>query len=128
MTGSRPSTKSFWTTRVPASTKWSRRRTRKPTRNTFPMFDKAGLERITFTPEMIAAFQEKAGKPVWDKWVQENEAKGLPAKETLDFVLKTIAKSPARVADLNLKCPEVGTAVHERHCRAWSQGAPTRSY
>ncbi|MGD9614024.1 MAG: TRAP transporter substrate-binding protein DctP [Alphaproteobacteria bacterium] len=63
-----------------------------------PMFDKAGLERITFTPEMLAAFQEKAGRPVWDKWVKENEAKGLPAKETLDFVLKTIEEVTGKEA------------------------------
>lgn len=52
-----------------------------------PMFDKT-LERITFTPETLAPFVEKAGKPVWDKWVAENKAKGVPAQEALDFILK----------------------------------------
>lgn len=53
-----------------------------------PEFDKAGLERITFTPEMADAFQAKGGKPVWDAWVKENSARGLPAKEALDLILK----------------------------------------
>ena len=54
-----------------------------------PLFDKAGLERITFTPEMSAAFQVKAGRPIWDAWVKQNKAKGLPAQEALDLILKT---------------------------------------
>jgi TRAP-type C4-dicarboxylate transport system substrate-binding protein len=53
-----------------------------------PMFDKAGLERITFTPELLQPFVEKAGKPVWDKWVADNKAKGLPAQQALDLILK----------------------------------------
>ena len=47
------------------------------------------LERITFTPETLKPFIDKAGKPVWDKWVADNKAKGLPAQEALDLVLKT---------------------------------------
>ncbi len=54
-----------------------------------PLFDKAGLERVTFTPELLKSFEEKAGRPVWDKWVTENKARGLPAQEALDLVLKT---------------------------------------
>lgn len=60
---------------------------RKADEKNIPLFDKT-LERITFTPEMLAPFVEKAGKPVWDKWVAENKAKGLPAQEALDFILK----------------------------------------
>jgi TRAP-type C4-dicarboxylate transport system substrate-binding protein len=52
-----------------------------------PLFDKT-LERITFTAEALAPFVDKAGKPVWDKWVAENKAKGVPAQEALDFILK----------------------------------------
>jgi TRAP-type C4-dicarboxylate transport system substrate-binding protein len=61
---------------------------RKADERNIPMFDKAGLERITISPEMLAAFEQKAGKPVWDKWVADNKAKGLPAQEALDVVLK----------------------------------------
>lgn len=60
---------------------------RKADDRNIPMFDKT-LERITFTPELLKPFEEKAGKPVWDKWVADNKAKGLPAQEALDTVLK----------------------------------------
>jgi TRAP-type C4-dicarboxylate transport system substrate-binding protein len=61
-----------------------------------PMFDKAGLERITFTPELLAPFQSQAGKPVWDKWVKETAGKGLPAQEALDLILKTAKQTTAK--------------------------------
>ena len=53
-----------------------------------PLFEKAGLKNIVFTPEMQKTFAEKAGKPVWDSWVKDNSAKGLPAQEALDLILK----------------------------------------
>ena len=55
-------------------------------RKWIPIFEKVGLERITITPDMLAQFQEKAAKPVWDKWVTEMEQKGLPGRQTFDFV------------------------------------------
>ncbi|MGE0697928.1 MAG: TRAP transporter substrate-binding protein DctP [Hyphomicrobiaceae bacterium] len=54
-----------------------------------PLFDQAGLERVTITPELAAALQAKAGQPIWESWVKQNEAKGLPAREALDLILKT---------------------------------------
>ena len=58
-----------------------------------PMFDKAGLERITYTAEQRAEFAERAGKPVWDNWVKEMEGKGLPGRTVLDFVLAEAKKA-----------------------------------
>src|SRR5690606_6602683 len=49
-----------------------------------PMFDKAGLQRITYTPEQRAAFEERAAKPVWDAWVEQMEAKGLKGRAVLE--------------------------------------------
>lgn len=63
---------------------------RKADEHNIPMFDKT-LERITFTSETLAPFVDKAGKPVWEKWVAENKAKGLPAQEALDVILKAAA-------------------------------------
>lgn len=68
---------------------------RKADERNIPMFDKT-LERITFTPETLAPFVEKAGKPVWEKWVATNKAKGLPAQEALDMVLKTAKASQGK--------------------------------
>jgi len=62
---------------------------RKADERDIPLFDKAGLERIAFTTETLQPFIDKAGKPVWDKWVADGKAKGLPAQEALDLVLKT---------------------------------------
>ena len=65
---------------------------RKADEHNIPMFDKT-LERIAFTPETLAPFIEKAGKPIWEKWVAENKAKGLPAQEALDKILKAAAEA-----------------------------------
>ena len=61
-----------------------------------PIFEKAGLEKLAFTPETLKPFIDKAGKPVWDKWVQENKAKGLPAQEALDLVLQLAKEAQSK--------------------------------
>jgi TRAP-type C4-dicarboxylate transport system substrate-binding protein len=58
----------------------------------FPLFEKRKLEVIKITPEMRDKLISVAGKPVWDKWVAETEAKGLPGKEALELVLSLIKK------------------------------------
>jgi TRAP-type C4-dicarboxylate transport system substrate-binding protein len=58
----------------------------------FPLFEKRKLEVIKITPEMRDKLISIAGKPVWDKWVAETEAKGLPGKEALELVLSLIKK------------------------------------
>jgi len=52
-----------------------------------PMFDKMGLERVVYTPEMRAQIEETAAKPVWDAWMAEMKSKNLPGKEVLDLVI-----------------------------------------
>ncbi len=47
----------------------------------------ANLKEIRFDPENLAKVQEVAGRPVWDEWVAEREAEGLPGREILDQVL-----------------------------------------
>ncbi|CAN5915462.1 TRAP transporter substrate-binding protein [soil metagenome] len=68
---------------------------RKADERNIPMFDKT-LERIAFTPETLAPFIAKAGKPVWDKWLTESKAKGLPAQEALDVILKAAKASASK--------------------------------
>lgn len=58
-----------------------------------PIADKAGMEKITYTDAELAEFRAKAAKPVWDTWVKEQSAKGVPAQELLDLVLKTAAEA-----------------------------------
>lgn len=56
----------------------------------YPEMKKLGIEQVTYSDEELAAFKSKAGKPLWDAWVADNTAKGLPAQELLDLVLETI--------------------------------------
>lgn len=51
-------------------------------------WEKRGLTAIKYSDAELKIFQEKGAKPVWDSWVQENAAKGVPAQELLDLVLK----------------------------------------
>jgi TRAP-type C4-dicarboxylate transport system substrate-binding protein len=46
------------------------------------------MEEIRFNDDELAAFREAAGQPVWDDWVAQMEAEGLPGREALDFVLE----------------------------------------
>lgn len=57
-----------------------------------PLFEKRKLEVIKISPEMRDKLISVASKPVWDKWVAETEAKGLPGKEALELVLSLIKK------------------------------------
>lgn len=52
-----------------------------------PIFDEAGLERIEVPDEMLTRLREEAAQPVWDAYVTEAEANGLPAQEVLDLIL-----------------------------------------
>ena len=58
-----------------------------------PMFDKTGLQRLTYSDAQHDEFQKAAGKPVWDRWVAEMKGKGLPGQELLDFVLAQAKKA-----------------------------------
>lgn len=57
----------------------------------YPEWKAAGIEFIEFPPEERAKLVE-AAKPMWDAWAEELEAKGLPGKEILDYLLKEKAK------------------------------------
>jgi hypothetical protein len=45
-------------------------------------------EIIPISAEESAKWQAIAGKPIWDQWVKEVEAKGLPGKKALDLHLE----------------------------------------
>lgn len=60
-----------------------------------PIFKEMGLERLTYTPEERAEFEERAAKPVWNAWVADMESKGLPGRELLDFILTEAQKANA---------------------------------
>lgn len=59
-----------------------------------PLFKKK-LEFITYSDAEIDKFRKIGAKPVWDAWVKEREAQGIPGQELLDFVLEQ-AKAAAK--------------------------------
>jgi hypothetical protein len=59
-----------------------------------PVFRKR-LTEVLYTEAQLKEFQEKAGKPVWDKWVADNQSK-FDAKGVLDMVLAEAEKAIAK--------------------------------
>jgi TRAP-type C4-dicarboxylate transport system substrate-binding protein len=50
-----------------------------------PLF-KRRLTFVTYTPAELAKFHQVGARPVWDAWVAEMSAKGVPARELLDLI------------------------------------------
>ena len=50
-----------------------------------------GHEIIDLSPEELAKWKA-TGKPAWDKWVKQMEAKGLPGRKVLDETMKLVEK------------------------------------
>jgi len=61
-------------------------------KKSIPLFEKRKLEVVAISPEMRAKLVEVAGQPVWNQWVAETEAKGLPGKEAMQQVMDLIKK------------------------------------
>lgn len=51
------------------------------------------MQEIRYAPEEIADLQARGAQPIWDAWVKEVEAKGVPGKELLDLILETAEKA-----------------------------------
>ncbi|MEJ8473610.1 C4-dicarboxylate TRAP transporter substrate-binding protein [Roseibium algae] len=56
----------------------------------WPELKERNIIQIEYTDEDLAAFKAKAGKPIWDQWVAEQSAKGIPAQELLDLVQSNV--------------------------------------
>ncbi len=57
---------------------------------------KAKMKEILFKPEELKRFQDTAGKPVWDKWIADNQSK-FDAKGLFEFMTAEIKKAQANV-------------------------------
>lgn len=57
-----------------------------------PVF-KRRLEFITYSPAELAKLREAGAKPVWDAWIAQMGAKGIPAKELFDLIFSVAAKA-----------------------------------
>lgn len=51
-----------------------------------PTLEEKGIETITFSDDELSAFKQKVAGPAAALWIEENNAKGLPAQELYDFV------------------------------------------
>ena len=51
-----------------------------------PMFQQR-LKPVTYTKAQLEEFQRVAGRPVWDKWVEENKGR-FNGQELIDAILK----------------------------------------
>jgi len=56
------------------------------------LLDEKGIEKIGYNEDNLAAFREKAAGPVAAKWIEENNARGLPAQDLYDLVITTLGK------------------------------------
>ena len=54
-----------------------------------PLFKEEGLEFITYNEEELERFRENAARPVWEAWVKERDAEGVPGQELLDLILNS---------------------------------------
>jgi hypothetical protein len=61
-----------------------------------PLF-KSKLKEIRYSEADLKKFEEVGGRPIWDKWVADNQSK-FDAKGLLDAMLKEIAAAKAKVA------------------------------
>ncbi|WP_439142401.1 TRAP transporter substrate-binding protein DctP [Pseudooctadecabacter sp.] len=56
-----------------------------------PALEERGIERISFSDDELAAFEEAAAAPAAQAWIEQNTAAGLPAQELYDMVTGMIA-------------------------------------
>jgi len=68
-----------------------------PVRKEMDEWEKKGgqkVEEYVLPKDELDRWIEVAGKPVWDRWVESMEAKGLPARDVLADMLKLIESEP----------------------------------
>ncbi len=57
----------------------------------WPLLDEKGVTQVSFTEDELNAFREAAAGPAAAAWIEENNARGLPAQELYDLVKSTLA-------------------------------------
>ncbi|MGJ8547182.1 MAG: C4-dicarboxylate TRAP transporter substrate-binding protein [Sulfitobacter sp.] len=59
------------------------------------VLEEKGVEKVMFSPEVIAEFKTKAADPIRDQWIKDMEAQGIPGQELYDLVVKTLEEAKA---------------------------------
>ncbi|HHB82468.1 MAG TPA: C4-dicarboxylate ABC transporter substrate-binding protein [Devosia sp.] len=57
-----------------------------------PLLEEKGIEQITYDEESLAAFRDAVAGPAAEAWIEENNARGLPAQELYDLVTGMTSK------------------------------------
>ncbi|MEM0976350.1 MAG: TRAP transporter substrate-binding protein DctP [Pseudomonadota bacterium] len=57
-----------------------------------PTLDEKGIERVTYSADELAAFEEAVAGPAAAAWIEANTARGLPAQELYDLVTGMIGQ------------------------------------
>jgi TRAP-type C4-dicarboxylate transport system substrate-binding protein len=58
-----------------------------------PEFKKKGIAFIRYTDEELKQFRKVAAEPVWEEWVKNREAQGLPGRDLLKSLLDAATRS-----------------------------------
>jgi TRAP-type C4-dicarboxylate transport system substrate-binding protein len=58
----------------------------------WPTLEEKGIEQVTFDEASLQAFRDAVAGPAAAAWVEENNARGLPAEELLELVQSTISQ------------------------------------
>ena len=59
------------------------------------VLEEKGVEKVMFTPEVLAEFKSKAADPAREAWIKDMEAQGIPGQELYDLVVKTLEEKRA---------------------------------
>ncbi len=59
----------------------------------WPLLEEKSIEKITYSEEELAAFREAVAGPAAKAWIEENNARGLPAQELYDLVTSLVAET-----------------------------------
>ena len=57
-----------------------------------PLLEEKGIETVTFSDEELAKFRDKVAGPAVKEWIEQNNARGLPAEELVKLVQDGLAK------------------------------------
>ncbi|MCR9275105.1 MULTISPECIES: C4-dicarboxylate TRAP transporter substrate-binding protein [Mameliella] len=59
------------------------------------VLEEKGVQKVMITDDELAKFRQVAGQPLHDAWIQDMNARGLPAQELYDLVFSTLEKARA---------------------------------
>ena len=59
------------------------------------ILEEKGVQKVSFSPEVIAEFKAKAADPAREAWIKDMEAQGIPGQELYDLVISTLEKERA---------------------------------